>query len=72
MTRIELTDMPLHAATAPADGVQTIVPPSHFLCPLTLDVMNDPVDTPHGHSFERTAILAWIRTQRPPTVPAAP
>lgn len=36
-------------------------PPEHFLCPLTLEVMNDPVQ--HRitkYNYERGAILHWI------------
>mmetsp|Transcript_575 Transcript_575/g.1255 ORF Transcript_575/g.1255 Transcript_575/m.1255 type:complete len:206 (-) Transcript_575:173-790(-) len=32
----------------------------HLECPLTLDLMHHPVVTPHGHTFEREAILAHL------------
>jgi hypothetical protein len=32
----------------------------HLECPLTLDLMHDPVMTPYGHTFEREAILAHL------------
>ncbi len=31
-----------------------------FLCPIGQEVMNDPVITPHGISYERKNILAWL------------
>jgi hypothetical protein len=31
-----------------------------FVCPITQELMRDPVITPHGISFERNAILDWI------------
>ncbi len=31
-----------------------------FLCPITLKVMRDPVNTKYGHLFERSAIEDWI------------
>ncbi len=31
--------------------------PSAFTCPLTLEPFRDPVITPAGHSYERTALL---------------
>jgi hypothetical protein len=31
-----------------------------FVCPITQDLMRDPVITPHGISFERSAIQDWI------------
>jgi len=43
------------AAAASHDDV-----PSHFLCPITADIMADPVVTADGHSYERRAIMAWL------------
>jgi hypothetical protein len=34
--------------------------PSKFVCPLTLNVMTEPVMTKEGHSYERSAILTWL------------
>lgn len=31
------------------------------MCPLTLALMQDPVVTPEGHSFERSAIETWLQ-----------
>eukprot|EP01065_Artemidia_motanka_P002433 TRINITY_DN11162_c0_g1_i1.p1 TRINITY_DN11162_c0_g1~~TRINITY_DN11162_c0_g1_i1.p1 ORF type:complete len:244 (+),score=38.11 TRINITY_DN11162_c0_g1_i1:61-732(+) len=36
-------------------------PPSRFLCPVTSEVMCDPVMTRSGINYERAAILEWIR-----------
>ncbi|EQC28381.1 hypothetical protein SDRG_13928 [Saprolegnia diclina VS20] len=35
-----------------------------FICPITHDVMDDPVVTTDGHSYERSAIEEWISTSR--------
>ncbi|KAG7365204.1 U-box domain containing protein [Nitzschia inconspicua] len=35
-------------------------PPSNYRCPLTLQVMDDPVNDGCGHCFERRAILDWL------------
>lgn len=35
--------------------------PEEFVCPLTLDVMRDPVMSRYGQSFERSEILQWLR-----------
>lgn len=43
--------------------------PDEFICPLTLQVFDDPVMTRCGHSFERTAILEWILDQGQATCP---
>ena len=37
------------------------VPPS-FVCPITQEVMRDPVSTADGQSYEADAISAWLRT----------
>lgn len=39
--------------------------PEHFVCPLTLEVMEDPLMNRVGRSYERTAILQWITTKSP-------
>ncbi len=36
-------------------------PPSDFTCPITKKVMVDPVASPQGINFERSAILKWTR-----------
>uniref|UniRef100_A0A6B2LRJ2 U-box domain-containing protein n=1 Tax=Arcella intermedia TaxID=1963864 RepID=A0A6B2LRJ2_9EUKA len=39
------------------------IPPS-FICPITQQIMEDPVIAVDGHSYEREAIIQWIK-QRP-------
>lgn len=34
--------------------------PEAFLCPITLEVMEDPVLTVEGHAYERKAIEEWF------------
>lgn len=41
-------------ATIPEDVL------NNFRCPLTLEIMNDPVMDPEGNSYERTAIEDWL------------
>ncbi|KAL6614111.1 hypothetical protein ACP70R_036381 [Stipagrostis hirtigluma subsp. patula] len=41
-------------ATAPAEV------PSHFLCPISLQLMRDPVTLPTGISYDRAAISRWL------------
>eukprot|EP00879_Flechtneria_rotunda_P018522 GHRR01019435.1.p1 GENE.GHRR01019435.1~~GHRR01019435.1.p1 ORF type:complete len:420 (+),score=137.92 GHRR01019435.1:571-1830(+) len=35
-------------------------PPSMFICPITQDVMDDPVFAADGYTYERVAIAGWI------------
>ena len=35
--------------------------PEEYICPLTLDVMEDPVMSKYGQSFERSEILEWLK-----------
>ena len=34
--------------------------PDTFVCPLTMDLMRDPLYSKYGHHFERNAILQWL------------
>lgn len=38
-------------------------PPKGFLCPLTKELMKDPVVCTDGHSYERAAIALWLEKQ---------
>ncbi len=41
--------------------------PPEFLCPISLDIMRDPVLCEDGHTYERSVILQWLTTN--PTSP---
>ncbi|XP_020677741.1 U-box domain-containing protein 44-like isoform X1 [Dendrobium catenatum] len=41
-------------------GNQPLPPLQPFLCPITGDVMDDPVETSFGHTFEKSAIEKWF------------
>ena len=36
---------------------------STYLCPITHQLMNDPVTDPEGNSYERSAIEKWLAEQ---------
>ena len=39
-------------------------PPKSFLCPITCELMMDPVIACDGHSYERSAIEKWLSKSR--------
>lgn len=41
-------------------GSQPLEPLQSFYCPITREVMVDPVETSSGHTFERSAIEKWL------------
>lgn len=47
-------DMRLSLGSHPFPALQS------FLCPITKDIMDDPVDVGSGHTFERRAIEKWF------------
>ena len=41
---------------------QELIPiPEHFYCPILHEVLEDPVTTCDGHTYERVAIAEWFR-----------
>ncbi|CAM8957107.1 unnamed protein product [Rhodiola kirilowii] len=42
-----------------AGGVELAIP-SHFRCPISLDLMKDPVTLSTGISYDRESIETWI------------
>jgi hypothetical protein len=39
-------------------------PPAHLLCPITRQLMEDPVMATDGHTYERAAMEGWLRSER--------
>lgn len=37
--------------------------PINFLCPITLEIMNCPVLASDGHTYEKNAIIEWLKTK---------
>ncbi|CAN6313449.1 unnamed protein product [Urochloa humidicola] len=46
-----------------AGGVELAIP-AHFRCPISLDLMRDPVTAPTGITYDRESIEAWLDTGR--------
>ena len=40
--------------------MSNIFVPEDFYCPITGDLMKDPVSEPEGHTYERDAIMKWL------------
>ena len=36
-------------------------PPLELCCPITLELFTDPVQTIHGMTYERSAIVEWLK-----------
>jgi hypothetical protein len=49
-----------------------VPPPPYFFCPITLDVMREPVVADDGYTYEASAITAWMRSQPRSTPPRSP
>jgi len=67
--------------TSNANDIHTVEPsacladediPNELLCPITGDLMKDPVVTSDGHSFEREAIEEWFSKFGPNESPRSP
>lgn len=43
--------------------MEDMAPPS-FVCPITREVMTDPVSTCDGHSYERSSIIKWLKRNK--------
>lgn len=56
------TELPeLDLTQAVVDISNKALVPAAFLCPICMEIMTQPVVTPSGGSFQRSALLDWIR-----------
>ncbi|KAK8923604.1 U-box domain-containing protein 21 [Platanthera zijinensis] len=51
------TNSPFRPATSPSSDLPI---PTHFLCPISLDLMKDPVTLPTGITYDRQSIETWL------------
>lgn len=51
----------MYPATIALQPKQAAPVPAEFICPITNEIMQDPVMTIFGHNFERGALLEWLR-----------
>ena len=50
-------------AAGPSQASEAAEVPDDFICPITAEIMNDPVSTSDGFTYERVAITEWLRTK---------
>lgn len=48
---------------AAAASSQTPDPPKPFICPISREIMDDPVIDPEGNTYERSSIKKWLRVK---------
>ncbi|EOD30452.1 hypothetical protein EMIHUDRAFT_232783, partial [Emiliania huxleyi CCMP1516] len=51
------------SAAAEAPVAREEEPPADFICPITTEIMVEPVVAADGQSYERTAIERWLATK---------
>jgi len=54
-------DRPVLNITMPVDTISTENVPADFFCPITCEMMKDPLMTRSGQNYERRAILEWLQ-----------
>ena len=59
----DVTTLPISGDKADKDKNDDSNIPGSFICPLTLEVMTDPVIDREGNSYERSAIVGWLQQQ---------
>lgn len=55
------SQMTINATSVQPTTGCTSMPPDSIECPLTLDLMKDPVICSDGHTYERSAISKWLK-----------
>ena len=50
-------------AAGPSQAGEAREVPDDFICPITAEIMTDPVSTSDGFTYERAAITEWLRTK---------
>ena len=50
-------------AVGPSEASEAVKVPDNYVCPITAEIMTDPVTTLDGFTYEREAITEWLRTK---------
>jgi hypothetical protein len=51
------------SGAAGPSGASVATVPDDYICPITAEIMTDPVSTLDGFTYERAAITEWLRTK---------
>ena len=52
-----------NVAAGPSAASEAAAVPDEYICPITAEIMTDPVTTQDGFTYERAAITEWLRTK---------
>lgn len=67
--RLAVSEIPLAVRRSARQQQQPPEPaadvPDHFLCPISLDMMRDPVTAPTGITYDRDGVEVWLERGRP-------
>ncbi|WVZ81745.1 hypothetical protein U9M48_029087 [Paspalum notatum var. saurae] len=50
----------LRRSSKPQQQAEAAAVPAHFVCPISLDLMRDPVTAPTGITYDRDSVEAWL------------
>ncbi len=64
MPLLKSTQAIVTGAPPPAPQPKPVETPKEFICPITLEIMGDPVVLADGFSYERQAITEWMSSNR--------
>ena len=55
-----MQEVDLSESSKPSEPKAPMEPPDEYLCPITQELMHDPVIASDGHTYERGAIERWF------------
>jgi len=58
--RVAVAEIPLATRRATAPAAAEAAVPGHFLCPISLEMMRDPVTAPTGITYDRDSVEGWL------------
>jgi hypothetical protein len=71
-TAAAVAGTPYGATVCSAGDGTSAAPPSEYLCPITLELMEQPVVAPDGNVYEESAIRQWLAAHKTSPMTGAP